>query len=75
MLDNTRLLPQCFSPDGIRLVTVSQGGSSIHVWDLRAIHRQLAERGLDGDLPPYPPPAANTPPFEIHLHLGEFEER
>jgi tetratricopeptide (TPR) repeat protein len=28
----------------------------IQVWDLRSLRRQLAELGLDWDLPPYPPP-------------------
>jgi serine/threonine protein kinase/WD40 repeat protein len=43
-----------FSPDGTQLV-VNDFGQLIHVWDLRAIREQLAERGLDWDLPPYPP--------------------
>jgi WD40 repeat protein len=44
----------CFSPDGSRLAvaTESQG---IQSWDLRLIRQQLAEIGLDWDLPPYPP--------------------
>jgi serine/threonine protein kinase/WD40 repeat protein len=43
-----------FSPEGSRLVTSSQQGQAIHVWDLRAIRRQLADLDLDWDLPPYP---------------------
>jgi serine/threonine protein kinase/WD40 repeat protein len=44
-----------FSPDGTQLISSTNDSQSIHVWDLRAIRRQLAEMGLDWDLPPYPP--------------------
>jgi WD40 repeat protein len=43
-----------FSPDGARLV-VSSGNHTMHLWDLRELRRELAELGLDWDLPPYPP--------------------
>jgi serine/threonine protein kinase/WD40 repeat protein len=43
-----------FSPDGTQLISSTQDSQSIHVWDLRAIRRQLAEMGLDWDLLPYP---------------------
>jgi len=51
-----------FSPDGTRLA-VATGNHTIHVWDLRAIRRGLAEIGLDWDQPEYPPaePQAATP--------------
>ena len=42
-----------FSPDGTRLIAASNRGSSIHVWDLRRIRLQLAEMGLDWDVPPF----------------------
>jgi eukaryotic-like serine/threonine-protein kinase len=42
-----------FSPDGTRLIAASSRGSSIHVWDLRRIRLQLAEMGLDWDVPPF----------------------
>jgi WD40 repeat protein len=54
----------CFSPDGTRLITVSNGKQKgIHVWDLRAIRRRLKELDLDWDAPPYPPapPRARKP--------------
>jgi WD40 repeat protein/Flp pilus assembly protein TadD len=43
-----------FTPDGARLIASSDVGRAIHVWDLRAIRRQLADMGLDWELPPYP---------------------
>jgi WD40 repeat protein len=49
-----------FTPDGTRLLTVSNGKEGgIHVWDLRAIRRQLKEMDLDWDTPDYP---AQPPP-------------
>ena len=36
-----------FTPDGGRLAAVSRDGRCIHVWDLKLIRRELAERGLD----------------------------
>jgi WD40 repeat protein len=43
-----------FSPDGEKLVVLC-GNHTMHVWDLREIRRELADLGLDWDLPPYPP--------------------
>jgi WD40 repeat protein len=45
----------CFSADGARLVSTTSPSRSIHVWDLRAIRAELAQMGLDWDLPPYSP--------------------
>jgi hypothetical protein len=42
-----------FTPDGTRLVAVSDDGKAIHVWDLRRVRAQLAQIGLDWDAPPY----------------------
>jgi WD40 repeat protein len=42
-----------FSPDGSRLVVVTNDGPAIHIWDLRAIRRQLAQIGLDWNAPAY----------------------
>jgi eukaryotic-like serine/threonine-protein kinase len=39
------------SPDGARLVVTTNDGPAVHVWDLRAIGRQLKEIGLAWDLP------------------------
>jgi serine/threonine protein kinase/WD40 repeat protein len=43
-----------FTPDGTRLVAVSDDGKAIHVWDLKRIRAELAQIGLDWDAPPYP---------------------
>jgi eukaryotic-like serine/threonine-protein kinase len=47
----------CFSADGARLVATIGASQPIHVWDLRTIRAELARRGLDWNLPSYPPPA------------------
>ena len=63
----TRLYPQCFTPDGGELVTVGIESKQIHVFDLRAIRAQLVELGLDWDSPPLPPASPRQPPpsFEV----------
>jgi WD40 repeat protein/tetratricopeptide (TPR) repeat protein len=74
-----------FAPDGSRLVVVSNDGAAAHVWDLRAIRRHLAARGLDWDAPAYPDPDhadSSAPPLptpEIDYgplagHLEHFSE-
>jgi eukaryotic-like serine/threonine-protein kinase len=42
-----------FSPDGARLVVVTNDGPAVHVWDLRAIRGRLTSMNLDWDAPPY----------------------
>jgi serine/threonine protein kinase/WD40 repeat protein len=49
-----RALQAQFTPDRSALMMCSDDGPGIRVWDLRLIRAQLAERGLDWDLPPYP---------------------
>jgi WD40 repeat protein len=44
-----------FSPDSAQLVCATGDGHCLHIWDLRAMRRRLADMGLDWDLPPYPP--------------------
>jgi WD40 repeat protein len=57
-----------FSPDGTKLVAVSNDSFAVHVWDLRIIRNHLAAMGLDWDLPPYPPPpAAEAAPLSIQI--------
>jgi serine/threonine protein kinase/WD40 repeat protein/tetratricopeptide (TPR) repeat protein len=56
-----------FSADGTQLVTNGEG-NSLHVWDLRVIREQLAERGLDWG--PASPPAGEpqaVPPLQLTL--------
>lgn len=39
-----------FTPDGTRLITLSNGAvSGIHIWDLRSIQQELVTLGLDGN--------------------------
>jgi len=63
-----------FGPDGTWLA-VATGNHTIHVWDLRAIRRGLAELDLDWGLPSYPAPAATdkTEPLRA-LESGEVAE-
>jgi WD40 repeat protein len=62
-----------FSPDGAQLV-VNGEGQSLHVWDLRAIRAELAQRGLDWDLKAFDPakdlPAAGS--LRVSVDLGEL---
>jgi serine/threonine protein kinase/WD40 repeat protein len=51
--DQTRLQPSFFSPDGAWLYAFGPESGHLHRWDLRLIRRQLAEMGLDIDLPVY----------------------
>jgi WD40 repeat protein len=57
-----------FSPDGTRLA-VGSGNHTIHVWDLRAIRRGLAEVGLDWDFPPYPPAERTGPASPLRVEV------
>jgi serine/threonine protein kinase/WD40 repeat protein len=60
-----------FSPDGTQLV-INGDGDALHVWDLRAIRAELAQRDLDWALPPYPPAAdpPDAPPLRVAVDLG-----
>jgi WD40 repeat protein/tRNA A-37 threonylcarbamoyl transferase component Bud32 len=60
--EQTRLVPQCFTPDGSQLIAFGVESQALHVWDLRRIRRQLAEMGLDWDAPPLPEAPAEAPP-------------
>lgn len=65
----------CFTPDGTRLVA---GGDQpvIHVWDLQAMRQELAEMGLDWDLPPYSPRKlrGDARALQIHVDMGELAD-
>jgi tetratricopeptide (TPR) repeat protein len=66
--------PAAFSPDGAS-VAVGTDNHTVHVWDLRAVRRQLAEIGLDWDLPPYPPPAPldSGKPLQVRVDIGNLK--
>jgi hypothetical protein len=62
-----------FSPDATQLFVTGEN-QWLHVWDLRAIRAELAARGLDWGLPPYPPadrPADAAPP-RVVVDLGDL---
>ncbi len=54
--EQTRLAPRDFSPDGAWLYASGFESRQLYRWDLRVLRSQLAELGLDIDLPPYPEP-------------------
>jgi hypothetical protein len=71
-----------FTPDGSRLVVVTNDGPAVHVWDLRAIRRHLVRMGLDWHgpafsdddpasptLPPLPPLKVDYGPVPLSGHL------
>jgi hypothetical protein len=63
-----------FSPDGSRLVVTTNDGPAVHVWDLRAIRRNLARMGLDWSAPAYSeddPADRSAPPLPpLQVDLG-----
>jgi serine/threonine protein kinase/WD40 repeat protein len=61
-----------FSPNGTQLVVTGYDSQALHVWDLRAIRRQLADLDLDWKLPPYEPDGAAFSP--LHVDLGNALE-
>jgi WD40 repeat protein len=63
-----------FSPDGTQLVVTGEA-QWLHIWDLRAIRAELAQRGLDWDLKAYPPAdtGASSKPLRVQIDLGELK--
>jgi WD40 repeat protein/serine/threonine protein kinase len=63
-----------FSTDGSQLIASTHDSPAVHVWDLRAIRAELAQRGLDWNLPPYPPAgdASDAPPRRLTVDLGDL---
>jgi hypothetical protein len=55
--------PVSFTSDGTQLIAIGVETQVLHVFDLRAIHRQLKALNLDWDVPEYPhePPVVHTP--------------
>jgi WD40 repeat protein/tRNA A-37 threonylcarbamoyl transferase component Bud32 len=60
--------PLCFSPDGSCLVT-SPSAHSLQLWDLRRIRAQLANLGLDWELPPYRPAGGEEVPGVVRVRV------
>jgi serine/threonine protein kinase/WD40 repeat protein len=59
--DPCGVVSTAFSPDGSLLAVINDEGPAVHVWDLRAIRRKLADMHLDWEAPAYP---ENTPAAE-----------
>jgi WD40 repeat protein len=61
--EQTRLNLVAFTRDGAQLIALGSESQALHVWDLRAIRRQLKALNLDWDAPEYPPelPPVHTP--------------
>ena len=61
------------SPDGSQLAAAC-GDGLIQVWDLRSLRQQLADLGLDWDLPPYPPldQKKEAAPLRATVDLGKL---
>jgi hypothetical protein len=57
-----------FSRDGSHLAAAA--GKTIHVWDLRAVRRQLRELDLDWQGPDYPPPPQSHP-WQVEIDPGQ----
>ena len=76
--EQTRLEPRNFSPDGAWLYAIGLESQQLYRWDLRVIRSQLAELGLDMDLPPYPEPTdrpMSWPPPAVMVHQSGAGER
>jgi WD40 repeat protein len=71
--DPRRIGHLAFSPDGSQLTAACADGV-LQVWDLRSLRRQLAELGLDWDLPPYSPVERKqqTAPLQIQVDIGDL---
>jgi eukaryotic-like serine/threonine-protein kinase len=66
-----RISASGFSPDGSLLLASGEETGALYVFDLRRIRMQLAELGLDWDLPPFPParPEETNPTLALPLRV------
>jgi WD40 repeat protein len=66
--EQTRVAPQCFSPDGSQLVAVGHESNLLYIWDLRALRAELKKLDLDWDRDDYPPAVQAAPaPLEVRV--------
>ena len=75
--ERTRLLPLAFTPDGARLISYGEETGALHIFDLRAIRKQLAEIELDWDFPPLPPVTESSPsesPLKFIIDIGTLHK-
>ncbi len=70
--EQTRLVPQCFTPDGSQLITAGSESEALHIFDLRAIREQLQALDLDWEAPPLPPAKKDPPPLQVTVDLGQI---
>jgi WD40 repeat protein len=74
--ETTQLLPLLFTRDGKRLITFGTETGALHIFDLQAIRKQLVEKDLDWDYPPFPPevevtPSADALKFTVDMGMHE----
>jgi serine/threonine protein kinase/WD40 repeat protein len=72
--EQTRLVPQCFTPDGSQLITAGSESEALHIFDLRAIREQLQALDLDWDALPLPPAKKDPPALQVTVDLGQFAQ-
>jgi WD40 repeat protein len=65
--DPTRLVPQCFGPDGGRLVATGYDDRQLYVWDLRHLRARLAAEELDWVWPALGPAEDHPAPARIEI--------
>jgi WD40 repeat protein len=73
--EQTRLGPECFSPDGTQLVAVGRESQLLYIWDLRALRAELKELDLDWGGDDYPPAAAAPEPLRVEVDGGTLFPR
>jgi serine/threonine protein kinase/WD40 repeat protein len=58
----------CFTPDGTRLITATNGkAGGVHVWDISALRTRLREIELDWDAPGSPPAPTAARPLRLQI--------
>jgi serine/threonine protein kinase/WD40 repeat protein/Flp pilus assembly protein TadD len=68
-----------FSRDGSLLVVTTNDSPAVHIWDLHAVRRRLAEMGLDWEAPPLPArefstvEAPGTPALKLQVDFGPLK--
>jgi tetratricopeptide (TPR) repeat protein len=66
--EQTRVTPQCFSPDGSQLVAIGHESNLLYIWDRRALRAELKELDLDWDGDDYPQAVQAAPaPLEVRV--------
>jgi WD40 repeat protein len=68
--EETRVNPDCFSPDESRLVARGHDSGLLYIWDLRALRAGLKSLGLDWNRPDYPAPIPPGGQIEVRVDMG-----